>query len=457
MANNCSSVTGSNLVVRAKEEIAYGQSENTGFETIYVKSNSINFSQNEVESELMTAGRSPSRTGKGNIEVTGSLEVAIDNVSTGFWLKQLLGDYSVAAAGAKFNHTFKISDTCTPSFQVEKGLLGTDINYKSVGLKANSLSLDFGGEGEMIGTVDVIGKNEYFTSVQDDSPVASFSVDYAINTKNITLVDASALSAGDTVTLAVKKGTVSALATAGNSVIAVGAGEGVNFASGNFIKLGNVVYQVKAVSTDLLYLSRSLEIDVTATTIVLNVSETNKIESVTGNDIVLVNGIKQALVAADDSLYGIANVAVLNDQSFEHFEVGITSTSGDAITATVETMAFTFANNSEGKRLLNDKGLVGKVFDGKVSISCELTLLFDASNARFIEESKLGKEFDIVIECVNNTGDSLKITMPTGTLTPVTPEISSPTAISTTVTYRPFKDGVNDAIVFELLNTKATY
>jgi len=460
--SNCTTVSGSNLAVRVKEESEFGISEAAGFKTVYVKSNSINFSQNEVESELLTAGRSPSKTGKGNIEVSGSIEVAVDADQTGFWLKMLTGVVKTITdfVPGKQKHTFTISDQCLPSFQIEKSLIGSDVNYKSVGLKANSFGLEFGGEGELIASVDVIGKNEFFTPIQSDSNQGIFNADYAINTKNITLVDATGFEAGDTVTIEVLKASVASSVAKGLSVVELQTGEGASFTSGDYVSLDEVnsaIYQVKAISGDKIYLSRGVEHDIAANTIVFNSGETNKIVSVTGNDIVLVNGLKQAVIAANDFIQSSSKAAIFNGKTFENFEVDITSVDGAVLTGSIETLSFSYSNNSEGKVLLADKGTVGRIIDGSVKIECDLSILFDAANARFIEEAKIGKEFDIKLSAVNSDGDSLTITMPKGTLTPQTPEISSPTAISVSLKYMPFKTATTEAITFELINTIASY
>jgi len=458
MSNICSTISGSNLVVRVKEEAEFGKTETAGFDTIFVKSNSLNFSQNEINSELLTAGRSPSRASKGNIEVAGDIEIAIDNVATGFWLKQLLGDYSVAASDSKFLHSFKITDTCIPSFQSEKSFSGSDINYKSTGLKANELSLELGGEGELIGKVSIIGQNDFMSTIQNDSVAGELSADYAINTKNITLVDGSSFESGEIVVLKVQKGSLLSDSKAGNSTIELNLGEGANLEKGNFVSLADATYQVMSVVGDKVYLSRKLESDILATTAIYSITETNKIESISGNDIVLVNGIKQDLVASTDFIVSSTKSQILNDKSFENFQIGITSVNGgDKITAAIETMSLTFSNNAESKRLLNDKGTVGKILEGKTEITAEIEVLFDPDNARVLEEAKIGVEFDINIECVNEDGDVLTIKMPNGTLTPMTPEISSPGAISVKLSYKPYKKDLEDAIEFTLLNSKSSY
>jgi hypothetical protein len=391
MSKACTTVSGSSLVVLVKEENEFGVPEDSGFQKIYVKSNSLNGTQNDISSELLTGGRSATKAGKGNKELGGTLEVAVDNNQFGFWLKQVLGNYSKSTAGSKTSHNFKVSDICLPSFQSEKALLGSNVNYKAVGLRANSLGIEFGGEGELIGSIDVIGKDEFMSPVKADSVQVLFSADYAINTKNITLNDATSLTAGDVLNVATEQGLIETLATKGSSVIEVGLGEGVNFVKDDYITLDNTVnnvYVVSAVAGDLIYLSKSLEEDVTTATPVMNVNNAYMVESVNGNDIVLVSGLKSAVVALTDNAYGETAAVVSNGETFQAFKVDITSATGEVLIGAIQTLNFNFSNNSEGKVLLKDKGTVGRIIDGTTEITCELNILFSADSAYFIESAK---------------------------------------------------------------------
>jgi hypothetical protein len=459
----CNGLQGSNLIVKVKNETNFGLTELNGFKTIFVKTNTIKYAQNSVASQLLTAGRSPSKPGMGNIDVTGAIEFAIDNLQTGFWLKNILGAYTYAAAavGTKNKHTFKITDTCLPSFQVEKTLNGSDVNYKSVGLKAKSFNMSMGGEGELLGTCDIIGTNEYFSTIQTDSTAGAITANVAAGVSAITLASVTGFNDGDVITLVRKVGSTFSIAYAGNSVIELNSGEGLAVATGDLLYIGSVVYQVKAVSGDKVYLSRPLETTIAIATKISNVSETNMISTVdtVGKILNLVKVTSNALSFSNsDKVNGESKDTLWNGNTFQNVELAISSATGGVITAAIETLKFTLNNNSEGKRLLSNKGMIGRIADGSVAISCDLAIVLDTDNVRFIEASKLGTAFDITIQATASNGDYLKITMPTGTLTPTTPEISTPGSISVSVIYSPFKNGAGaDAIVFELVNDATSY
>ena len=456
MSNTCSNVSGSNLQLKVKNELEYGKSENTGFKTIFVKSNTTKFSQNSIDSEILRAGRSPSKSGKGNIEVSGSIEFPFDNVQSGFWLKNVLGgyEYTPAFQGAKNLHKFTISDSCLGSFQAEKTLIGSGVSYKSVGLKANELSFSFGGEGDIIGTVAILGKNEFMSPVQVDSTEGEFTVDYNLNTKTVELVDATDFEEGDVVVIKYEAASVATSATEGMGVI-----ELVNAAditSGMYILIDNIVYLVETKSGNLVYLNRKLEKNLTAGTLIYNVSNKDKIVEKTGNTITLMQGLKFGVNAITDTIMSSSKSVDFNGEAFQQTKLSFVSTDGSVLTGKCSAMSLSLNNNGEAKRFINDNGAVGQIIEGKMAITCQLTVLFDAFNADFIELAKIDQTFDLEISSVLSNGDSFKIKMPKGTVNAMTPEINSPTSIEVSLDFKPFKD-TDEAIIFELINTQAAY
>lgn len=457
MSNTCSNVSGSNLQLKVKNETEYGKSENTGFKTVFVKSNTTKFSQNSVESEILRAGRSPSKAGKGNIEVSGSIEFPFDNVQSGFWLKNALGGYEYTAAyqGAKNLHKFTIADSCLGSFQVEKTLLGSGVSYKSVGLKANELSFSFGSaEGDIIGTVGVIGKNEFMSNIQVDSVEADFVSDYNLNTKTVELVDASSFAKGEVVVIKYKAAVVATAAAEGMGVIELV--DATNITSGMHLLIDNVVYLTETKSGNLVYLNRKLEKALTIGTEIFNVSNKDKIVDKVGNVITLMQGLKFGVESTTDTIMSSSKSVNFNGEVFQQTKLSFVSVDGTVLTGKCSQMTLSLNNNGEAKRFINDNGAVGQVIEGKMTIACQLTVLFDAYNADFIELAKIDQTFDLEISSVLPNGDSFKIKMPKGTISAMTPEISSPTSIEVQLDYKPFKD-TDEAIIFELLNTQTAY
>ena len=457
MSNTCSNVSGSNLQLKVKNEAEYGKSENTGFKTIFVKSNTTKFSQNSVESEILRAGRSPSKSGKGNIEVSGSIEFPFDNVQSGFWLKNALGGYKYTPAyqGAKNLHKFTIADSCLGSFQIEKTLLGSGVSYKSVGLKANELSFSFGNaEGDIIGTVGVIGKNEFMSNVQVDSVEGQFLTNYNLNTKTIELVDATDFEEGDVVVIKYKVAEVETAAAEGMGVIELV--DATDITSGMHLLIDNIVYLTETKSGNLIYLNRKLEKALSAGTEIFNVSNKDKIEYKIGNTLTLIQGLKYGVDSLTDSIMSSSKSVDFNGEVFQQSKLSFTSTDGTVLTGKCSQMTLSLNNNGEAKRFINDNGAVGQVIEGKMTIACQLTVLFDAYNADFIELAKIDQNFDLEISSVLSNGDSFRIKMPKGTVNAMTPEISSPTSIEVQLDFKPYKD-TDEAIIFELLNTQTAY
>lgn len=456
MANTCSTVSGSNLQLKVKNELEYGKSEKTGFKTIFVKSNSTKFSQNSIDSEILRAGRSPSKAGKGNIEVSGNIEFPFDNVQTGFWLKNVLGGYEYEAGvlPGKNKHTFTITDSCLGSFQAEKTLLGSGVNYKSVGLKANELALSFGGEGDIIGNVGIMGKNEYKSPVQVDNTEGEFDSDYNVNTKTITLVDATGFEKDDVVVIKYEAASIVGDTAEGLGVIELD--DATSITKGMYIMINDVVYMVETKSGNLVYLNRKLESATLNGTLVYNVSNIDKVVSKVGNVITLMNGLKYGVNALTDSILSSSDSVDFNGEVFQQTKLSFTSVDGEVFTSKGLTMSLTLNNNAEAKRFINDNGAVGQILEGKMAITCQLNVLFDAVNADFIEQAKIDQTFDLTISSVLPNGDSFKIYMPKGTINSMTPEISSPTALEVSLDFKPFKD-TDEAIIFELINSQTAY
>lgn len=458
MSNTCTNINGSSVLIKIKEEATFGKTEVSGFKKVFVKSNSIKFNQNLIESGLLIGGRSPSKPGKGNKEVNGNIEVAVDNNAFGMFVKNILGKYSVSAVGANYLHNFKISDSCLNSFQIEKGFAGSDINYKTIGLKANELTIEFGGEGEMIGNIGFIGKDEYFDTIQTDSDSYLVDTNIVLNDTTISLADATDIEEEDVLTFKILTGSTTAAALENTTKLSLSVGATSEFEVGDYLSINSVSYLVKSILADDIYLNRGLETAVAISTNVYNVTNTNKVKSIAANVITLYKAVNFAASVANTTVLTMSkNQEILNGTSFEQVDIEISSADSSVIIGTVETLSFKYSNNQEGKRLIKDKGAFGKILDGKVAITCDLSVVFDQDNARIIEQAKAGIDFNITLKLVNMYGEYVEIKMPKGTLTPVSPEVSGPSAISVSLTYSPYKLGTSEAIEINILNSIATY
>jgi len=455
MSNTCSGISGSNLKLKIAEEQNFGELTKTGYKTIPFSNVGLKFSQNSVESKVIMGGRQPTQSGKGNVEVSGSLEMPFDSQAIGYMFKNLFGKVETVASGDKYDHTFSISDSCLGSLAFEKSFIGTNLNYLDRGVKAKSFSFEIGGEGEIIGKFDLLGKSEDLNHISMSAVSDSVASDANVNSQTVSVNDGTKFETGDIVLFNIKKATTAENVSKGNSVIALGAGEGDNFSKGDFVEIGGHYYVIKAKSSDKIYLNKGLEADLPANSEVFLQNVSYEVTAVSGNDLSIKPGLKNA-VAAGTKIYGKSQSVEIMGSIFQNFEATVYSENESAI-ADIEKMTFSFDNNSEGKRTIDSKGSFGKITEGKVKVEAELTLIFSQENANLLELAKIGNEMDLKIKGVAENGDMFEINMPTGTLTPDSPEISSPTSISVSLKYSPFKKGTEDAITLKLTNDIASY
>jgi hypothetical protein len=449
----CNDISGSNFKLKLTQEDNFGELKRNGYVVVPYSTIGLKYSQNSVESKVMAGGRSPVQQGVGNVEVSGSVEVPLDSKAIGYWLKNLFGKLNTVDNGnGTYSHKFTIEDGCLGSLALAKEASGTAINYLDRGVKVSQFGFNLGDEGEILCSIDLLGKTEQLNHVRTDAIEDYLTADANINSTTISVNDGTKFAEGDVVVINVEKGTVSTDAAKGNSIIELGSGEGSNFSKGDYIELGGHFYIVKAISGDKLYLGTALETEVLSGTKVYVQNNTYKVKAVNANDLTIEPGLKNNVVAGDV----IDTSATVLGKIFQNFEATIYSENESAI-VDVENISFTYNNNSEGKRTIDSKGSFGKIADGKVSISCEMTLVFSQENADLLEAAKLGKELDIIIKGTNDSGDSFEIKMPTGTLTPDSPEISTPTALSVSMTYSPYKTDTTEAIEFTLTNDKTDY
>lgn len=128
----------------------------------------------------ITGTRNPAQPSRGFQDVTGSLTVPMDLNAIGFWLKGLLGDPSTTGAADPYTHVFKVSDE-VPSIFLEKGF--TDIAEYSLfnGVKLGSFKMSFGGDGELVASIGVMGAKETVSGSPVDATPDEISLERVNN------------------------------------------------------------------------------------------------------------------------------------------------------------------------------------------------------------------------------------------------------------------------------------
>lgn len=131
---------------------------------------SLKSTQNLIESAVIIGRRDPVMPARGNVDVAGSIEIPVDEVGIGYWLKLLFGAPTTTGASNPYTHVFKIGDT-QPSAVLEQGFTDIDVYELFNGVKVSKFSISFGGDGELTAKIDVIGGKETIgaTSV-DETP-----------------------------------------------------------------------------------------------------------------------------------------------------------------------------------------------------------------------------------------------------------------------------------------------
>lgn len=104
--------------------------------------------------------RNPVQPFSGNTSVQGQAVVPVDLIAFGWWLKAMFGAPTTSGT-TTYTHVFKIGDT-QPSMVVEKkfDFAASQTYMKQNGVKVSSLGLTFGGDGELVANLGIVGATE---------------------------------------------------------------------------------------------------------------------------------------------------------------------------------------------------------------------------------------------------------------------------------------------------------
>lgn len=131
--------------------------------------------QQPQQSKIIGAGRHSAKPYYGNKSVAGNLTGPIDLIAIGYVLKMVFGAPTTTGSEPTYTHTFKVGAS-TPSFLLEKGWPSDSKYYLYNGCKAGGFSINFGGNGELIYTVPIIGAKEtYWATPYQVTPTTDVS------------------------------------------------------------------------------------------------------------------------------------------------------------------------------------------------------------------------------------------------------------------------------------------
>ena len=120
---------------------------------------SLAASQNTTDPGTISGRRDSVEAIYGNIDVSGTISVPADSNALGWWLAFAFGSPTTSSAGSgKYKHIFKAANT-QPSASIEK-VFNNGVILKESGCKVSKLGFSFGGDGELVVNIDIVGCNE---------------------------------------------------------------------------------------------------------------------------------------------------------------------------------------------------------------------------------------------------------------------------------------------------------
>jgi hypothetical protein len=139
----------------------------------------IDVKQNLIESSTIRGRRDKEQPAVGNIDVSGSVVVPLDQRGIGFWLAAMFGSPTTIGSGDPYAHIFKVTGS-QPSLVLEQQYPDI-ITYEMFnGCKVNKFSFTYGGDTELTAQIDLMGAQRTigstpFTSNLSDIPLLRFS------------------------------------------------------------------------------------------------------------------------------------------------------------------------------------------------------------------------------------------------------------------------------------------
>lgn len=127
----------------------------------------------------LSAGRDPADPFFDAVDVSGNVNVPLDKVAFGYWLKLLFGAPTTTGGGSDKTHVFKSgSATQLPSATIEKGL--PDITRYEIftGVRAGSLELQTAATGRPTAQIGLMGKLKEIDDAPIDGTLTTFASGY---------------------------------------------------------------------------------------------------------------------------------------------------------------------------------------------------------------------------------------------------------------------------------------
>jgi hypothetical protein len=161
-------------------EALYGQTpaSPTGYNLPFNQSK-IAIKQNLIDSATIRSRRDQVQPAAGNIDVSGSIVVPVDQIGFGFWLRAMFGSPATTGSGDPYTHIFKVTDS-QPSLVLEQQYPDIPTYELFNGCKVTQFSFTYGGDTELTANFDILGAKRTvsgtpFASTLSDIPILKFN------------------------------------------------------------------------------------------------------------------------------------------------------------------------------------------------------------------------------------------------------------------------------------------
>jgi len=174
-------------------ESTFGTVATDGF-TLPINTADLKGTQTLNSAATLSGTRNPVQPFAGNRDVNGNIVIPADSVAMWYWLKGAFGAPGTTGADP-YVHEFKIGDT-QPSMSIEYQFtdLATDKYVRMLGCKMSGFSMSFGGDGELISSLSILGASDSIESSSFDAAPAAVSIARVENFQTVVLEGGSTLS-----------------------------------------------------------------------------------------------------------------------------------------------------------------------------------------------------------------------------------------------------------------------
>ena len=162
------------------ENVAYGTVAADGY---VLPMNSCNISGVKARNapDTLTGTRNTVEPFAGNQDVGGAIVIPLDSGAMPYWLAAMFGD-PASTGSDPYAHEFKVGSSM-PSFSIEEAFTDLTVNVyqRFVGCKIGSLAMTFGGDGELVGNLTVLGAEMSHEAAAFDAAPDTVSLDRVNN------------------------------------------------------------------------------------------------------------------------------------------------------------------------------------------------------------------------------------------------------------------------------------